>query len=111
MLDAFAVGSVDGFVEGCTSGRVNHEFTRQFCVNGMKNSGARPLRRVVRSGRCRGCGCHDFTIQLGTEERKRAATIVEPGWYCTATTDASVSSEPSELRRRSTSANSRGELL
>ena len=40
--------------------------------------------------------------------RKRAATTVDPGWYCTATTDASVSSEPSELRSRSTSANYNG---
>jgi hypothetical protein len=40
--------------------------------------------------------------------RKRAATIVVPGRYCNATTDASVSSEPSALRNRNTSANSRG---
>ena len=44
--------------------------------------------------------CHGFTIQLGTAVTKRAATMVLPGWYCTATTEASVSSEPSELRRR-----------
>src|SRR5580704_5350230 len=51
---------------------------------------------------------HDFTIQLGTELTKRAATMVLPGWYCTATTEASVSSEPSELRSRRMSANSSG---
>src|SRR5271170_5652504 len=65
------------------------------------------LRRRWRWRRRLRCS-HGFTIQLGTEVRKRAATTVVPGWYCTATTEASVSSEPSELRKRRTSANSSG---
>src|SRR5580700_6974318 len=51
-----------------------------------------------------------FTIQLATSPVKRAATAVRPPLYCTATTQASVSSVPSEFRSRSLSANSRGKV-
>src|SRR5580704_4566567 len=51
-----------------------------------------------------------FTIQLATSPVKRAATAVRPPLYCTATTQASVSSVPSEFRSRSLSANSSGKV-
>src|SRR5580704_908775 len=51
-----------------------------------------------------------FTIQLATSPVKRAATAVRPPLYCTATTQASVSSVPSEFCSRSLSANSRGKV-
>src|SRR5579859_3279292 len=86
---------------------VDDEFARQFVVDGIKPQGRLPLRCGILLGRARS---HDFTIQLGTSPRKRAATMVLPGLYCTATTEASISSEPSELRRRRTSANSSGVL-
>src|SRR5947199_8498553 len=94
-------------------GHVDDELARQFGINWIQSKGIRPCRRKVgnlrlRLWRRRLRGRHDFTIQLGTAATKRAATMVFPGWYCTATTEASVSSEPSELRSRKMSANSSG---
>src|ERR1700678_1030543 len=83
---------------------VDDEFARDFKINGIEPTGGLTLGGKVWCWRW----CHDFTIQLVTSPIKRAATRVLPGWYCTATTAASMSREPSELRRRRTSANSRG---
>src|ERR1700675_1246645 len=53
---------------------------------------------------------HGFTIQLETSWVKRAATAVRPLVYCSATTEASASSVPSEFCSRRRSANSSGRV-
>src|SRR5580698_9067238 len=105
LLDDLLAGSFDLRGEIGRSLRLKGKFASQFEVKGIETAGIIPLGGKVLH-RCR--GRHDFTIQLGTSLRKRAAMMVLPGKYCTATTEASKSSDPSELRRRRTSANSRG---
>src|SRR5262252_4304380 len=86
---------------------VDREFACQLEINRIQLARETPLRGEI----LHRCGWrHDFTIQLGTSRLKRAATRVFPGWYCTATTRASSSNEPSELRNLTISANSRGIL-
>ena len=104
LLDRFAAGRVSARFQIGTRLHLDDEFARDFKIDRVEPAGRCPLGGKVWCWRC----CHDFTIQLGTSPIKRAATTVLPGWYCTATTAASTSKEPSELRRRSTSANSRG---
>ena len=63
------------------------------------------LRCRVRAGNAqsRHAGCfwaHGLMIQFPTSPTKRAATALRPSWYRTATTVARVSSDPSELSRR-----------
>src|SRR5882724_4037938 len=73
----------------------------------MEQARFAPLRGQVLRFRCHS---HDFTIQLETSWVKRAATAVRPLVYCSATTEASASSVPSEFCSRNKSANSRGKV-
>src|SRR5262249_25044659 len=83
---------------------VDRELARQLEVNGIQLAREPPLRGEILH---RGGWRHGFTIQLGTWRLNRADTRVFPGWYCTATTRASSSKDPSELRNFTISANSR----
>src|SRR3954463_1127512 len=107
LLDSFFSGRLNARFEIGASFDFHGELTREFEVDGIQTTGQIPLRCEILHRCGRG---HDFTIQLGTLRLKRAATRMLPGWYCTATTRASSSSEPSVVRTRSKSAKSNGVL-
>ena len=76
LLDGFFAGSLDAGLKLGAGLDVDGELACQFKVNGIKAAGGNPLRGKI----LHGCGRrHDFTIQLGTSRRKRAATRVFPG--------------------------------
>src|SRR6185369_14973162 len=107
LLDGLFAGHLDAGLEIGAGLHVDGKLPRQFEINGIEPAGRIPLRGKILYGCCRS---HDFTIQLGTSPRKRAATTVLPGWYCNATTQAPTSNEPSEFFKRRSSPNSSGVL-
>src|SRR5579862_309016 len=98
--------SIDGGFQVGVCGQFDYELTRQCGIQRIEQARIAPFRRQSVQVRC----CHGFTIQLATSLVKRAATAVRPPLYCTATTQASVSSVPSEFRKRNLSANSSGNV-
>src|SRR5207248_4908918 len=107
LLDRFLRGSVGaGFQVGARR-QIDHKFAGQGGVERVKQPGSTPLHRQITNFGCIG---HSFTIQLATSRVKRAATAVRPPVLCSATTDASASSVPSEFCSRRVSANSSGNV-
>src|SRR5262249_32727326 len=105
LLHRLFTGRIDPGLEIVAGFNVDGELAGEFEINRIQPSSRVPLGCEI----LHGCGrVHDFTIQLGTSLRKRAATRVFPGWYCTATTVASTSSDPSAVRTRTMSAKSSG---
>src|ERR1700680_2914140 len=112
LFDGFLGRSIHGGFQIAVRRQLDHEFPGQRGIQGVEQTRVAPLRRQITQLRC---GCHEFhnsgfTIQLSTSPMKRAATAVRPPLYCTATTQASVSSVPSEFRSRNLSANSSGKV-
>ena len=93
------------FQVGARRGQFDDELAPQRAVQRMEQARLAPLRGQVLRFRFQS---HGFTIQLETSWVKRAATAVRPLVYCSATTEASAFSVPSEFSRRSRSANSSG---
>ncbi len=76
LFDGLFAGSVDAGLKIGAGLDVDGELARQFEVDGIEPAGQIPLGCEI----LHGCGrSHDFTIQLGTSPRKRAATSVLPG--------------------------------
>src|SRR4029077_12709821 len=104
-LNRFLRRRVNARLQVAASRQINHEFPSQSYVQRMEQARSAPLRvQVLR------CGSHVLTIQFVTSWVKRAATAVRPPVYCSATTETSVSSVPSEFCTRNMSANSRGKV-
>ena len=71
LLYGFLAGRVDAGFEISTGLDVDGELAGEFVINGIQPASGAPLgcEILYRCGRI-----HDFTIQLGTSRRKRAAT-------------------------------------
>src|SRR6266446_2492883 len=98
---------VDRCFQIVASRQIDNKLASQCAVQRMEQARFAPLRGHILRFRCHS---HDFTIQFETSWVKRAATAVRPLVYCSATTEASASSVPSEFCNRSRSANSRGKV-
>src|SRR5438477_7422068 len=107
MLHRFLGRIVNGRLQISARRQVNDKLACQSAVEGMEQACFAPLGGQVFRFRSNG---HGFTIQLETDCVNRAATAVRPLVYCSATTEASASSVPSEFCRRSISANSKGKV-
>src|SRR5450432_2164542 len=107
LFHGFRGGSIDTGLEIGARRQFNHTLAGQCGIEGIKQASPTPVLAKFVQVRCR---THIFTIQFVTACVKRAATALRSPLYCTATTQASVSSVPSEFCSRNISTNSRGRL-